>query len=74
MAAKKNVKGNVFVQKRAQVLEFCAWDRTTELAVFDIPLGDVNIRDGMLKRELIAKLENAVKLLKAHPGDVFVVQ
>lgn len=75
MAAKKQkITGNVFVQKRNSTCEFVAWDRTKELGDFSFDLGDININDGMTKRELIEKLENALAKVKAHPGDVFVVQ
>jgi hypothetical protein len=73
MRSKKD--GVLFLQKGyGTTMEFCGYNDEKGEADFTIDLGDVDIRNEMSKKDLIAKLEDAVKKLKKYNGNVFVVQ
>lgn len=76
----KKSERKLFFQKGNITLEFVAYDRVKDSAEFLIDLGDLDTNIiqhedcGMPLNDFIAKLENVVKRLKKHKGDVFVVQ
>lgn len=69
---RKNRK--LYVQKHNTTFELAGFDREKDSADFKIDLGNLNVNDEMSLDDFINKLENVLKLLKKHKGDVFVVQ
>lgn len=64
----------VFMQKHNPTMEFCGFDHEQGLADFSVNLGNLDLRDGMTKQQLIDKLQTALDRLRTFEGDVFVVQ
>lgn len=71
----KRSVSRIYTQKGyTHIGELMAADGEGDMAPDGPFLGDLYIRDGMAKDELVRKLRDALEKLESHEGNVFVIQ